>query len=499
MKNNSHSLLNKNLWLYFFSFIIAPTGYIVKIIISGDISVESLGLLYGIISFVTILSSYNDLGMTESMNYFLPDYLRKKDKNNTTRMLMSALWMQMITSCILGILLWFGCDWLSIHYFKDPVAAQLLKVFILFFFWENLFKTLTTFFQAAQNTKLQKWAEFIRMVTLMAYVVALFVLDLGDLLTYAWWWIYALLAGILISIIWMIAGYRDRFSIDGLAFDKQHFKSLMKYAVWVILSANAATLLSQIDMQMILAILGPKDAGYYTNYLSIMRIPFMFLLPGVIFLFPVFSDLFKQQKFKKIIQIRTNAYSYFSSLGIITGFFFLCFWSILSTVLFWATYETSGQILMYSCLFLVFNFLLQIDFQIFSATGRPRQKMIILCIGIFVNFFSNLFLIHYMWVFGAALATGFGWILLWLLSYQRVWKDFKIRFETRFFMKNFIVFLLLSTVLKYFTWGIQLESRIHWLVLIVILWGIYSLSFCALNYQHIHKHLLGSMTKKTIW
>ena len=99
----------------------------------------------------------------------------------------------------------------------------------------------------------------------------------------------------------------------------------MKYAIWVVLTANAATLLSQIDMQMIIAMLGPKEAGYYTNYLSVMRIPFIFLLPGVVFLFPVFSDLFAKKDFQKIAAIRKVAYKYFSVLGIMTGSFFFLF------------------------------------------------------------------------------------------------------------------------------------------------------------------------------
>lgn len=46
-----------------------------------------------------------------------------------------------------------------------------------------------------------------------------------------------------------------------------------------MLAANISTLLSQVDMQMIVYMLGVESAGYYTNYLSMMRIPFMFLLP----------------------------------------------------------------------------------------------------------------------------------------------------------------------------------------------------------------------------
>lgn len=270
----------------------------------------------------------------------------------------------------------------------------------------------------------------------------------------------------------------------------------MQYAIWVILSANAATLLSQIDMQMILAILGPEDAGYYTNYLSIIRIPFMFLLPGVIFLFPVFSDLFQQKKIQSIIQIRERAYNYFSTLGIITGLFFLCFGNMTAIALFGEQYALSGTILMYSCMFLVFNFLLQIDFQIFSATGRPRQKMIILCIGIALNFITNLIFIRMLGVAGAALATGLGWVLLWMISWYKVGVDFQCSFDAKFFLKNTLIFLLLSLIIKYILIDISIFGRMQLFLLVCLVGGIYGLTFIALNYQHIQQNLLTSIHKK---
>lgn len=65
MLNSSESLsekfIKKGFWLYFFTFIIAPIGYIVKVMISRDLSVEEVGILYGIISFLMLLSVYNDL------------------------------------------------------------------------------------------------------------------------------------------------------------------------------------------------------------------------------------------------------------------------------------------------------------------------------------------------------------------------------------------------------------------------------------------------------
>lgn len=100
-------LLRKNIWIYFFSFLIAPTGYIVKIVISNSVSVEELGTLYAVMSLMTILGSYNDFGMAESLNYFLPGHIHVKNMKKITNTFSIALVTNLITSTILSLLLFF--------------------------------------------------------------------------------------------------------------------------------------------------------------------------------------------------------------------------------------------------------------------------------------------------------------------------------------------------------------------------------------------------------
>jgi hypothetical protein len=47
-KHNSlaEKFLKKGFWLYLFSFIVAPIGYIIKIILSIDLTVSEIGILY---------------------------------------------------------------------------------------------------------------------------------------------------------------------------------------------------------------------------------------------------------------------------------------------------------------------------------------------------------------------------------------------------------------------------------------------------------------------
>ena len=75
----AQKFVKRGFWLYLFTFLAAPFSYLVRVIISRDLNVHDFGLFYGIISLLTLLSALNDLGATESLNYFLPKYLIKKE------------------------------------------------------------------------------------------------------------------------------------------------------------------------------------------------------------------------------------------------------------------------------------------------------------------------------------------------------------------------------------------------------------------------------------
>ena len=45
----SEKFVKKGSWIFFFTFLVAPIGYFIRIILTGDLSVEEIGILYGII------------------------------------------------------------------------------------------------------------------------------------------------------------------------------------------------------------------------------------------------------------------------------------------------------------------------------------------------------------------------------------------------------------------------------------------------------------------
>lgn len=150
MLNHTESLAEKfirrGFWLYLFSFLIGPLGYVVKIILSADLTVEEIGLLYGILSLISLLGVYHDLGLTESLNFFLPKSIVEKNWTQFKSLVAYSLVAQIITSTLIGLALFFSSGYLAEHYFRSPEAVGVIQVFCLFFFGMNIHNINTTIF-----------------------------------------------------------------------------------------------------------------------------------------------------------------------------------------------------------------------------------------------------------------------------------------------------------------------------------------------------------------
>lgn len=281
-----------------------------------------------------MLGAYNDFGMAESLNFFLPEHLHKKEKHKITQTFSIALVTQVLSSSLLAILLFFGADILAKHYFESPLAAPLLHIFIFFFFLDNIFRSTSMFFQSIQDTKLQKFTDFFRNFVQIALVVYIAFTNHATIEKYVWVYNVATLIGVIVAFIFIYTKYHTYFTKSGWIFGRVDFWKIFRYAIFVMLSANVGTLLSQIDTQMITVLLGTTEAGVYNIYLSIIRIPFVLLLPGVYFLFPVFTDLIKKGELETIKRLHSFCYEFFAIMALCMTSFYILFGDVLTEILY---------------------------------------------------------------------------------------------------------------------------------------------------------------------
>lgn len=499
----SEKFLKKWFWLYLFSFIIAPIGYIIKIIISWELSVSEVWILYGVISLITIVSAYNDFGMSESINHFVPKYVTQKRFDKVKSILIYAFTAQMLTGVSIALIFFFWADFIAENYFKSPEASGVLKVFAFYFLGINIFQILGTFFSSIQNTFAFKVIDFFRMWLIMLVTLYIFFWDLSSLIYYSYAWIIGLYLGIIIAIVIFYKTYFNKyFAKEKLIWSKNLLKEIFTYWFLVFLWSQASVILSQIDMQMVIYMLGTQDWWYYTNYLSIISISFMVIGPIFSLLFPIFSEMHSKWETKKITLVKEIFTNNFLIIGIAFNFFFFAFSLPITYILFWEKFLTSWIILQYSVLFLTFNYLLQINFNILAWVWRVWVRAKIIGIALIINILTNILFINIMWVSWAALATGLWWILIWLMSEYVIKWEYKIQIKHREILKNIIVLWGFSGIFLSYFWNyweiINEYTRVQLFIVIFIIFIIYSSIFIWINLKNF-KHFIWEIRRIKKW
>lgn len=415
----ARKFVRKGFWLYFFTFFIGPLGYIVKVLLSHGLSVAEVGMIYGVISFISLISVYNDLGFTESLNFFLPKHIIEKEFGKAKYLLIFTLKIQALSSFLIALILFFLAPWLGTHYFWNPEVVTILRISGLFFIGINMIHLSGVLFSVSQDTKIQKWVELVRILMTTLWVALLFFSNTGNLERYMWAWIGWIVAGICFSL-WFFYTRYYRVYFRGvkqikITSERNHF---FRYSLASLLTSNIGTVLSQVDMQLIIVLLGSVATWYYSNYLSLLNITFIFLAPILSFLFPVISELHWRQDTAKMKMIWKQFSLYFSILWVWIWIFLFEFWEPLAVSFFGEKFRESGDILAYSAFFLPFNILTQINFQILAWTGRIKDRIRILLLILPINIILNLIFINLLGVQGSALAVWISWIPLWYLSHR---------------------------------------------------------------------------------
>lgn len=451
----AQKFVNKWFWLYLFALLIGPIGYIIKVLITRDLSVEEVGVLYGVMSFVTFLSMYNDLGCTESLAYFLPKHIVNKEYGKAKYLLRIVFLAQILTSLSIFFVMFFLAPWLSLYYFKVDVT-HLLRIAWFFFVGINLLSIATTFFSSVQDTKLQKWADLIRITSTAIGVFILFFSGNWNTERYMLAWIGGLIVWIIFAISLLIKKYYIPYFLHTPT-EKDHAlrRSFFRYALGTLFSANIGMLLSNIDMQLIIYLLDSRDVGFYSTYLSLINIPFIVLTPIIGFLYPVISELSWRNEKNKIQEIVSRFWNYFGIFGIWTGIFLFQFSETLSVLFFGEKFRESWEILAVSALFIIFNFLIQISFQVLGGTWQIRKRVKALWITLVINIILNLSLIPLMQTKWSALAVGLSWIPLYYMSAKATWLSLQI-FGNRSWYKN-ICTAIIASLLMYF-----IQKQMQW-------------------------------------
>ncbi len=438
-------LIKKGFWLYFFSFLVAPAGYIIKVLISNSVSVADVGVLYSIVGLITFLNIYNDLGLTESLQYFLPRYWVKKQYDYIKTSLYLSLFVQIFTAILIALFLWLGAPWLAEHYFHSPSSVIILKYFCFYFLGINVFQILQSIFYAFQNTFAYQFVEFVKMWSVVWFTFLFFFTGRQSIEWYSLNRVLWLGIGILIGFVLFWKYFRNTKLLSWkFVYNKLMLKEYITYALWCFIWLNAGTLFGGIIQQLVILILGPEAAWYYSNFLSLFTISGVLIGPIMWLVFPLVSELIVKKDLAKMKLLYMFFYTYFTVFILFLTGFLAVLWPEIALTLFWEKFVFSGNLFSFGVVFTLFTIFVGFNFSVLAGMGKIKERVKIMLVSVVVVTVVSLIWLYTIWIYWSILAFGISYVLLFWLSFCLIYKDIQFGVDWKFILKNIILTLILS-------------------------------------------------------
>lgn len=482
-------LIKQTFWVYFFAALAAPIGYAIKAIIANKLSVEEVGVFYSVMWLITLIASYNDLWLTEAIQYFLPKYRIEKKYNAYKTTFILTVGAQFIT-WIIGIwLLYLWADRLAINHFHSPVAAVLLRIFARYFVWINLLQVLTSYFSAFQNTFFTHFLTFFKQSAIL--------LGIG----YFWWvhndislWsvshatLYGMYVSVLVAIALFLKKYWKTFMVWTFVYEHTIVKKQIHYARWVLLATNIWFLLGNIDQQLVIHFLWPTQAGIYANYMVLLIIYGVLTWPFLALIFPIVTELVTKEQRDKYELLQNILYKYYSCLALAIAWIFIALWPELAMVFFWTKFLYSGVLASISAPFLAVNIMLAVNFTFLAWLWEINQRVKLMWWALVINIVANVlfFLVFHRWLYSPVIATILSWCYLRWWSFKTLNEIKIITIPYRFIAKNSLLITLCVCIILFTKDYFFIESnafRRHNILIVGLLCFVYCILLLAANYK----------------
>jgi O-antigen/teichoic acid export membrane protein len=493
--NLGHTLIQKSLWIYLFTLIWAPAWYLNRIIISADLSVAEVWILYSIIGLMGLIVMYNDLWFKESMTFFLPNFLVHKKYDSVKSTLINMTVIQIITWIWIWILIWCLSELLAKSYFWYPAASDVLKLMT----WYLLIQCLNpdSIFLVFQDTFWNKLLSTYNVIWVCLFTLMIHFYWFPTIKRFAIWYI-------IIWFIWNIVGFivlRKKYLIWLRATakyrrDKIEFIKIIKYSFGVLISNNLIVLLGSIDLLLIMWFLWAESAWYYTNANILIGILPTLVWPIFSLILPVTSDLHAKWEHKKIAKLNSLLITYVLTIWVICAWFGVIFWPEIAIGLLWEKFRYSWEIAQIWFIGMPISIWIRILFVMFAGTGAIIKRIKILIIGLIINIVGIGISIksgyNLQWI---VLSASISRIVIFALSFKQIEHHMKLIINRQMIVKNIIIWITIAIILKIvFGWYIIWLARFDTLILVLSMgmWYLFIMMWCNRKHIKYGYHILKS-------
>jgi O-antigen/teichoic acid export membrane protein len=432
--------------LFFFGVIASFLGYLIRMILSRQLTLEEFGLFYSVFTFVGFFIVFRDAGLSISLMKFIPEFLVNDQPSRIKASIKFIFIVNFIFSLILILILILFSDYLSKNYFGSDLAKPLLFLLSTYFLFYSLYRVFMNIFVGFQKSKYYSWdLLFINLVVLLGILIFSEMGIFSPAIAY----IFAAFLGVFISIIVFLKLFKYfRYKSD---YSSRLKTRLFHYGFPLLLAAIGFVVIGQIDVMMLTGFRTLSEVGIYSVVLPTAMLLVTLGSSMAQVILPYVSEYWAKKKYSQISKVINETYRKAFVFIVPAGLILFVFSDIVLRFLFGEEFILGINALKILSVGAILFSVATINNSILSAIGRPKLVTKIILSVTFLNVILNLILIPFYGIVGAAIATSISYLLVLYLSSKWVSKIVGVKIPVFSWLKSFfsgLVFVGVVAILK---------------------------------------------------
>jgi len=441
--------------VFIFSIVAAFLGYLVRLVMAKNLSVEDFGLFYSIFAFLGMLGIFKSLGFDKALIKFIPQFRHEKRDDLIKSSIIYVAAIQLITNSIIIISIYFLSNYLAISFFHNPQASIILRLMAIAFFIDSFVLILKFIFQGYNKISYFSGIDVIRMILIFIIVTIGFKNGHGILSpTFAYIVTPAILL-IIFSVVFFKKTFPNFFIIKSLKgyklFKTISYYKINKYSFNVILISAGGLILGYTDIMMLTYFSGLTAVGLYSVALPTTKVLIYFAKAIAGILIPLASNLWVKGE-KNLLKIGIEELYKYSIIIIVPAALTLfSFSDIIVNIFFGKDYILAANAMRILSIGMIFHIIYAINADFFSGIGHPEVNVKNIGIAATFNLIGNFLLIPLIGINGAAITTMVSYFIMMTYSISKIRKFIDVKFPVREWIKISIIgliFIFLIDILK---------------------------------------------------
>ncbi len=391
---------------YLFRIIVARTG-------STDYGIYSIAYsLFSIVSMVAFL------GVTTGLLRFIPEFRAKNDRKSIIDLTYSGFRITLVTSLLLGILMFISAEWIALNIFDNARLTQIIQIFAVAVPIYCLGVLMLTIARAFEKMKYE--------IITKLFGESIVKLGLAILFIYAGWGLFGISIAFLLSVIFSFL-----LALYFLEYKVMHFfrefknaegmeRTLLNYSIPLLFAGIVFMFIAWTDVLLLGFFKGVEDVGTYNAALPTAALLLVFPQALNSLFLPVVVGLISKKQISGLSEVYRSLTKWVFILNIPITVMFILFARQALRVMFGAPYEVAAVPLQ---ILAAGNLIYSLFFSspdMLGALNRPKLVLQNMIVAAIVNVVLNLLLIPQYGISGAAVGTSASLAVYGLLSAYQV-------------------------------------------------------------------------------